>query len=172
MDKFNPREFPVNYFSDYGKTPVDPKENTKSFIKNVVGQNENDMSKVAIMFFSDENLEIINKNLVLRVFEFTDKKVQIPFQSRNDLLVVMNHTYVNYAMNLENDIEKQVYKLNCRVVNEILPSLISEVKSYMLYLEEIEKNEKENRQINDLPISTKLTRGTTELPAMSDIFMK
>ena len=145
MDKFNPREFPVNYFSDYGKTPVDPKENTKSFIKNVVGQNENDMSKVAIMFFSDENLEIINKNLVLRVFEFTDKKVQIPFQSRNDLLVVMNHTYVNYAKNLENDIEKQVYKLNCRVVNEILPSLISEVKSYMLYLEEIEKNEKENR---------------------------
>jgi hypothetical protein len=42
----------------------------------------------------------------------------------------------------------------------------------MIYLEEIEKNEKDNRQINDLPVSTKLTRGTTELPAMSDIFMK
>ena len=172
MDKFNPREFPVNYFSDYGKTPVDPRENTKSFIKNVLGQNENDMSKVAIHFFSDKNLEIVNKNLVLRIFEYTNKKVQIPFQSRNDLLVVMKHIYVTYALNQENDIEKQVYKLNCRVVGEILPSLISEVQSYMIYLEELEKNEKENRQINDLPVSTKMTRGTTELPAMSDIFMK
>ena len=82
------------------------------------------------------------------------------------------HIYVTYALNQENDIEKQVYKLNCRVVGEILPSLISEVQSYMIYLEELEKNEKENRQINDLPVSTKMTRGTTELPAMSDIFMK
>ena len=172
MDKFNPREFPFNYFSDYGKTPVDPKENTKSFIKNVIGQNENDMSKVAILFFSDSNLELINKELVLRVFYFTNNKVKIPFQSRNDMLLVMRFIYVTYAKNLEKDVEKQVYKLNCKVINEIFPKLISEVKSYMLYLEEIERNEKESRQINELPISTKLTRGTKELPAMSDIYMK
>jgi hypothetical protein len=172
MDKFNPREFPVNYFSDYGKNPIDPKENTKSFIKNVIGQNETDMSKVALLFFSDENLELINKELVIRVFEYTNNKVKIPFQSKNDMLLVMRYIYVTYAKNLEKDIEKQVYKLNCRVVTELFPKLVSEIRSYMLYLEEIERNEKQDRQINDLPISTKLTRGTRELPAMSDVFMK
>ena len=135
-------------------------------------QNENDMSKVALLFFSDNNLELINKELVLRVFDYTNSKVKIPFQSRNDMLLVMRFIYVTYAKNLEKDINKQVYKLNCRVVNEIFPKLISEIKSYMLYLEEIERNEKDSRQINELPISTKLTRGTKELPAMSDIYMK
>lgn len=172
MDKFNPREFPVNYFSDYGTNPVDPKENTKSFIKNVIGQNENEMSKVALLFFSDENLELINKELILRIFDYTNNKVKIPFQSKNDMLLVMRYIYVSYAKNLEKDIKKQVYKLNCGVINELFPKLVSEVKSYMLYLEEIERNEKQDRKINDLPISTKLTRGTKELPAMSDVFMK
>lgn len=172
MDKFNPREFPINYFSDYGETPVNADENTKQYVKNVLGQNENHMSEVALLFFSDKNIEIINKELVLRVFESTGGNVKIPFQSKDDLLVIMRFIYISHAKNLKKDIKKQVYKLNCRVINEILPNLLSEVESNLNYLNEIEKNENEGREINQLPVSTKMTRGTLELPSMSDIFMK
>ena len=172
MDKFNPRDFPVNYFSDYGKTPVDPKENTKSFIKNAIGENESSMSKVALKFFSDGNIEIINKELVLRMFEYTKKSVKIPFQSKDDLLIVMRYIYKTHAQNLKKDIDKQVYNLNCKVVKEIFPALVSNVEAYIKYIQEIEKDENNEREINTLPVSTKMTKGTMELPAMSDSFMK
>ena len=172
MDKFNPHDFPVNYFTEHADASINKKENTKQFIKNALGQNENEMSEVAISFFSVENIKLINKKLILRVFEYTNNTVQIPFQSSEDLLIVKRYIYGEYSENLKKDISKQVYYLNCKVVKEVLPTIISNIEGHINYLNEIKKDETSSREINQLPISTKMTKGTMELPAMSDIYLK
>ena len=172
MDKFNPHDFPINYFTEHADANINQKENTKQFIKNTLGQNENEMSEVATSFFSVENMKLINKKLILRVFEYTDNTVKIPFQSNEDLLVIMRYIYGEYSENLKKDISKQVYKLNCKVIKEVLPTIISNIEGQLKYLNEIKKDETSSREINQLPVSTKMTKGTMELPSMSDVYFK
>ncbi len=169
---FGMDDFPQKYFNDYTMEPADPKENTIQYIKNAIGQNETEITEVAKLFFSEKNILLINKKLVLKVFEVSKNTVKIPFQSRDDLLVIMRYIYISYSQNLSKKIERQVAELNCRVVKEIMPSILSNIDQYMKYLKEIEKNETNKRELNELPKSTKMTRGTVELPPMSDIYQK
>jgi len=171
-EEFGMEDFPQKYFNDYSMQPANPEENTTQYIKNAIGQNETEITEVAKVFFSENNILLINKKLVLKVFEVSKNTVKIPFQSRDDLLVIMRYIYISYSQNLNKKVERQVAELNCRVVKEIMPSILSNIDQYMKYLKEIEKNETNKRELNELPKSTKMTRGTVELPAMSDIYSK
>jgi len=61
---FDIKELPTVYFSENKDAELSKRE----FIKNTIKQTEEEISLLAILFFSDENIELINKNLVLRVF--------------------------------------------------------------------------------------------------------
>tara|TARA_X000000950_G_scaffold287462_2_gene399786 strand:- start:465 stop:1052 length:588 start_codon:yes stop_codon:yes gene_type:complete len=171
-EEFGMEDLPQKYFNDYSMQPANPEENTIQYIKNAIGQNETEITEVAKVFFSENNILLINRKLVLKVFEVSKNTVKIPFQSRDDLLVIMRYIYISYSQNLNKKVERQVAELNCRVVKEIMPSILSNIDQYMKYLKEIEKNETNKRELNELPKSTKMTRGTVELPAMSDIYSK
>lgn len=199
MSKFSFKEFPIERFADnnvpFNFNKIDNEKDNKmafnyapkiekyssnfnyesssylrEFIKNAVGQNENEITPVAYQFFSDKNIELINKEIVLIVFEKSNKMVKIPFQSRDDLLVVMRSIFLKEAKNCNTNINKQVYDLNKLVINDILPSIVSNVEQYVSYIKELKSVENQERKINDLPVSTKMTRGTIELPPMTDVY--
>ena len=186
MSKFSLKEFPnaylssdqqIDFVSENGTTDFKNYEYNEStllvqFIKNSVGLNENEITDVAFSFFDNKNIEIINKTIVLYIFEKSNKKVLVPFQSKDDLLVVMRTVFLRDAKNNKKNIKCQVDELNSIVLKEIMPSIITNVEQYINYIKEINSIEKQERKINDLPVSTKINRGSIELPAMTDAYFK
>lgn len=104
---------------------------------NLVGHNCD--TDLADTFFHQDNLRTINTRLINKVFEHTKGKVKIPLQNERDLLIVCRYVYVQYAKNLPNDIKGQIDELNCKVIAEIFPDVISNIKQQIKYLEDISK---------------------------------
>jgi len=112
---------------------------TNSNLENSVDVSEIDTTTLGKVFYSDDNIELINKELVLSVYKKTNGGIKINFQQKEDLLVVMRWVYINYARNLPFKIAEQIKKLNSMVVGEIMPGVISQANQHIDYLRDIEK---------------------------------
>lgn len=164
--KFNIKELPIAYFTEN----KDSELLRNQFIKNTIKQTEEDISDLAKYFFSDANIDLINKQLVLRIYKISNKKYKIEFQEKEKLLIVMRYVWIQYSKNLNFKIKEQIKELNCHVVSEIVPGIITEIEQYYGYLKDYETAQKSKFQLNDLPVSSKMTRGTMELPSISETF--
>lgn len=163
---FDIKQLPIVYFSENKNS----EELRDQFIKNTIKQAECEITDLAKNFFSDANIDLINKQLVLRVYNKSNKKYKIPFQSKDDLMIVMRYVWIQYSRNLDFKIKEQITELNCHVVSEILPQVLSNIEQYYGYLKDYEQRENSNFQVNELPVNTKMTRGTIELPSISETF--
>jgi hypothetical protein len=158
--KFDLNEFPVAYFCDNKKS----NELRKDLIKNQVRVSEYDISPLEDAFFSDENIDLINKQLILGVYKKTNKQVKIPNQSKEKLIIIMRYIYLEYAKHLPYNITDQIRDLNCQVVGQILPDIITNVNQYINYLEEI----KYPRQL--IPLPNNVNRYNKQLPPLTSIY--
>jgi hypothetical protein len=79
--KFDFHDLPVAFFSDNIKA----NEMRNQVIKNQVRISECEQGDLENTFFSDENIELINKQLILKVFKKT--QIKITPQSKNDLTI-------------------------------------------------------------------------------------
>jgi hypothetical protein len=158
---FNFQELPIAYFCDNKKA----NNMRNELIKNQVRISECEQGALETTFFSDNNLEIINKQLILTIFKKSNNKYKISPQSPQDLIVVMRYVFLEHAKHLPYDITKQIAELNCRVVGEILPNIWTNVRQRIDYLKEIN----EPRQINTLPVN--VNSNNKNLKSISSIFM-
>ena len=161
--KFNIKEMPTAYFSE----SKDKELLSKQFIKNTTKQAEEEISQLSILFFSDENIDLINKQLVMRVYKVTNKKYRIPFQSKESLLIVMRYVWIQYSKNLDFQIKEQIKKLNCIVVSEIVPQIITNVDQHYGFLKDLETRKSSKFNLIDLPQSSS---GKKTLPSISETF--
>ena len=164
---FNINEMPIAYFSE----SKDKEELKRQFIKNTLMQSEEAITQLAMLFFSDENIDLINKQLVLNIYKATNKKYKIPFQDKDKLLIVMRYVWIEYSKNLDFDYKEQIKKLNCFVVYEISPNIITNIEQQIGYEKKLEMEEKSKFKVNTLPQSTRMSRGVVELPATSGTFL-
>lgn len=156
---FNFEQMPSAYFTD----------NKKGFalrnqlVKNLIKVSECHINDLEKMFFSKDNIDLINKQLILTVYKKTDKEFVICPQDERKLLIVMKYVFIENARHLPYDIKGQIRELNCRVVNEILPVVISNVRQKVDYL----------RDISTQPIGPPLPMNTNNtdrtLPSISNI---
>jgi hypothetical protein len=133
----------------------------EQFIKNQTKITECDTGVLANVFFSDENMELINRQLIYSIWKNTNGEFKINNQSKEKLIIVMRYIFIEYARHLPYDVKGQIKELNCRVVTDIVPNIITNIQQYVGYLKDIEKI----RDPLPLPISTKTTRMTTTLPS-------
>jgi hypothetical protein len=110
----------------------------EQLIKNLNKTNECNITDVENLFFSDENIEIINKQLILSVWKKSDKQYKIGPQDKNKLYIVMRYVFIEYARNLPYDLTKQINELNCIIVNMILPDIITNFEQKLGYLRDIQ----------------------------------
>lgn len=160
MVPFDFEQLPKAFLSE---NPGAAKLREKLLAKNLVAEQSCDSETLSQIFFSDKNLEIINRQTVLTVFKKTQGKIRIPFQSRDDLQVVMRWVYANYARNLPFKIKEQIIWLNNEVVKQITPNLITAANQYLDYLRDIEKPRE------PLPPPINASRDRT-LPSISEIY--
>ncbi len=125
-------------------------------------QQESILSKV---FFHPKNVDLIQKQIIIEVFRRTNGSYLIEKQDEADLQIVMRSIFLQHAKHIPNNIKEQICELNNLVVNEVIPGIISEIKTYFGYLESVFGS----RQIMERPENVSNT-GLKYLPSVTRIF--
>lgn len=120
------------------------KNNTKHMFKNIYGD-----TPLTFLYFSDKNVENVQKLLKLRVFKETE--YVIDDQSQNELLTIMRSVFLEHSSHpplIHKDMKKdqleillkkytnEVDRLNKLVVELVVPKLIGQLKQYFGYLKD------------------------------------
>lgn len=98
------------------------------------GYDEN-CSQLSLIFFSDDNMDILQKKLILGVYRETG--VKIPYQQPERLLIAMRHIYTIYSKELPCMYKEQIRELDNRVIEWILPDVVTAVEQHIAYLRDI-----------------------------------
>ncbi|AKI80141.1 hypothetical protein QJ850_gp558 [Acanthamoeba polyphaga mimivirus] len=128
-------------------------------------------SVISKVFYSPENIKLIQKQIIKRVFKLTKGSYVIDKQNKEDLLIVMKSVYMQNAGGLNTKITsiKQIRNiiadLNTNVINEVIPGIMTEVKSYVRYV-----NDVFNPVMPlDRPVNVS-NSGTKSLPSVSTLY--
>ena len=161
-----------------GTFSLTPKENggqSKNPLKRGFG--ENLLSK---MFFSEKNITQLQNNIKYNVNKFTNQIIDN--QSDKELIIIMryiflqfaNHT-VEYNLNFSPEQKRsylrqnqnEVLKLNQKVLEEILPKIVSQLQQYTDYLRDISQpyggNNLENKPLATSIKGEKVYRSATSV---------
>jgi hypothetical protein len=87
------------------------------------------------IFFSNENIDIVQKMLIMAVHNKV--RVRIPYQNRDNLLIAMRHVYTLYSKELPCQYKEQIRELNSRVIEWVLPDVVTAVEQHLAYIRDI-----------------------------------
>ena len=123
---------------------------------------------VSLLFFSDENMARIQKQIKQEIFRLSKGKFRLQVdQDPADLLIAMRAVFLgdDGAKNLPTQIVRQVKILNKQTLQYIVPDMISNIKQQYDYLKDITQP----RQIMQQPLNVnKSQRGT--LPSITTLW--
>jgi hypothetical protein len=142
---------PIGFFQDYNPKVKDIR---LQLVKNITKTNIDNIGILKEIFFSDENIKLINKQIILTIWKRTNKKYKIGFQNKDNLIVVMRYVFLENARHLPYDIKGQIRDLNCQGVGEILPNIITNFEQKLGYLRDIGRRQ----PLVDLPKSSTADR--------------
>lgn len=123
-------------------------------------QSESELSK---LFFSDQNIQRIQKMIRKAVTDATKGQFKLEVdQDQKDLFVVMRATYMEYARSLPNFTVRQCKALNKKVIDQLLPNLLTNIRQDYGYLKEI------NKPLSPIPRPVNVnSKGRRQLPSIS-----
>jgi len=118
------------------------------------------------VFFSPDNIKRIQNKIKKSIFIESKGKYKLQVdQNESDLLIVMRAVYIQDSYNAPYRIIHQVKELNEKVVNRILPDMISNIKQNEEYLNIIDK------PIDPIPLPVNVSRaGRLSLPSVTTIW--
>lgn len=122
----------------------------RQIVKNLTNIEPNEIS---LYYFSDDNIDYINKTLQKKIFEMSKKRygkrIGVEPQEKHRLLIIMREVYLNfsYCFN-EKSIKKNINKINKQVLKVITPDVFTGLIQQVKYINDY--NEK--NKIMDLPI--------------------
>jgi hypothetical protein len=100
-------------------------------------QSESELSK---LFFSDINFKRLQRMIKKEVLKRTNGEFKLDVdQEHRDLFIVMRAVYLEHGRFMPGQIVRQVKRLNMKVVDELIPGVITEIRQYYGYLKEINK---------------------------------
>lgn len=132
------QESPFILFQDVNPNIVNKRN---QMIKNMIKTTQTEIIDIEQIFFSDENINLINKQLILYVWNKSNKLYKINFQDKDKILIVMRYIYLEYSKNLPYNIKEQINELNCLTVSEIGPIVITNFEQKLGYLRDIEQRQ-------------------------------
>ena len=130
MDFLNGRVNAITNVNNYNFKNVI--ENTTENNTNIISRNIN-CTDVSSIFFSDNNIDLLQLGIRNKILNMTDGKYHIGKQSDIDLKIIMRSMYYQYGKNANNFINKQVLDLNTRVIDWCVQEIISNIKQSEQY---------------------------------------
>lgn len=95
-------------------------------------------SELSKTFFSDVNMKRLQKMIRKEIFEKTHGKYRLDVdQDERDLLITMRAVYLEFGRYLPGQKVRQIKRMNKKVIDAVVPSMITEIKQYYGYLDEI-----------------------------------
>ena len=88
------------------------------------------------VFFSAENIQIIQNGLRAGVYKMSNNQFVIAPQNIDNLKIIMRSIYLQYAQHYPDNIKEQVERLNRLVLDYAVPSVYNEAVGYMKYRED------------------------------------
>jgi len=88
---------------------------------------------VSELFFSQDNLNILQQGIINSVFNTTDGLFFIKKQSEQELKIVMRSIYFQYSKNLNFDLKEQVKELNTLVIRWCVDEIVKNIKQHLEY---------------------------------------
>lgn len=85
------------------------------------------------MYFSKENIEIIQEGIINSVYNKSNGEYSISKQSEQELSIVMRSIYLQYSKNLNFNINEQILDLNTRVIRWCVDEIMTNIKQYVNY---------------------------------------
>jgi len=85
-------------------------------------------------FFCKENIQIIQNSIRAGVYEKSSQTFVIPPPNIDNLQIIMRSYFMNYVEFDNNDIRKQIEKLNKTVIDYCVKELFSASESYVYYI--------------------------------------
>lgn len=111
-----------------------PTDKETEYVGKLINIQPNDIS---YMFFSDMNVDYINKQLIEKVmnitFERYGKKMAIQPQRKHILVSIMRHVYFKNIKNMF-PAQEEVDMLNKEVLRLMVPMVVKELISHMRYI--------------------------------------
>lgn len=136
LNRANP---PLPTMSDYRKTPFvylqGDREKFNDAIRIAERASKISNSSVGDIFFSSKNMKRIQKLIKDRFYERTKGEFRLDVdQDEQKLQIAMIYIYQEEARHLPDHIVRQVKELNRKLVDYILPDMITEVKQHYGYM--------------------------------------
>lgn len=162
----NPNTMTVN---DIYRTPFlflqEHKKNYKNLSSTALKSIQFD-SYLSKLFFSDENMKRIQHKIKDEIYKRTNGQFRIDVdQDKNDLLVTMRAIYLEQSRFLPGQVVRQVKRLNEKVITEIVPDMITQIKQEYDYLKEI------NKPLSPIPRPVNVNNaGRKTLPSVTTTF--
>jgi len=88
------------------------------------------------LFFSADNIQIIQNGLRAGVYKMSNEKYIIAPQNTDTLKIIMRSIYLQYAQHYEDDITEQIERLNKLVLDYAVPSVHGEATGYIKYCDD------------------------------------
>lgn len=85
------------------------------------------------LYFCADNINILQDAIRYRVWVETDQKYVIGRQSDTELKIVMRSIFYQHAMHKASDVVGQVRELNTKVLEWVVPEVVSNLKQYEVY---------------------------------------
>ena len=110
----------------------------------------NQESLLSNLYFSQENIDYLQTEVISRVYEKTNKKHIIGRQSEDELMIVMRSIYLQHGKNMITLLERQVDVLNNLVLDYCVDNIYTNLLQYFEYINDITKDQ----PVLDMPQST------------------
>ncbi len=135
---FNINNGLVSDINDYNPLSIinDNYNNNTEKATNVISRNTTN-STIADIYFSNDNIEYLQNQIIKEVYRYSDNKYKIGKQSYNELKIIMRSYYLQYSKNLPTKIEEQIQTLNNMVIEWSVNNIINNIKQHDIYLETI-----------------------------------
>jgi hypothetical protein len=146
----------------------DPKNDPFYTASAVLEQNFNQgCDPVKKLFYSGENMDMIQKLLQNAVLRETNGKITISNQNQEDLQIAMRHVYESYSLYQPDKVHAQVNRLNNLLVAKHIKYIMVNLKQQNSYLRDITRPPLPPPN----PINTS-TKGRKTLPSITTIWQK
>ena len=110
------------------------KNKTSEYRDALAGEIESNM--LSTVYFSAENIQIVQNGLRAGVYKMSGDKYVIAPQNIDTLKVIMRSIFLQYAEYDMNNIKKEVTRLNKLVLDYAVQSVYNEAVGYMKYCED------------------------------------
>lgn len=119
--------------------PKQLNNNTSFYNENALNTISRSMTQntLSITFFSKENIDIIQQNIISDVYLKSNGKYKIKRQSDQELIIIMRSYYFQYAKNSENNIKNQIIELNKMVTDWSVNEIIKNIQQHDGYKESV-----------------------------------